>query len=578
MATILVVDDMAIFRDPLAAMLKLAGHSTLVAVNGEDALRILERENVDLVLLDLAMPAMDGITFLKRLRAHPQKARTPVILLTAITDRARILEVASCGVQDCLLKSQFSSKELLVRVQKQLDAARGPGVAATKPAPADTTVTGAAVGASPVDADGPIPRLLTREQSLARADKAMEVTTLSGVVAQVISLAASPRSDLSSLASMISCDAVLAAKVLQAANSAAYANQGGAVLDINDAVKRVGCATIRNIAATLGIFDSMPPSSADSEFDFVRCWQHSLAVANLCERLVAQSKSPDDAGIAYLVGLCHDLGQILFHGHFQSEYTQVLSYEQRTGKRRDLLERQMLGVTHHDLISLILRHIGLPPNIRDPIQAFHDPTGRSGNPQMTKVLRLADAYANGLMLGSHKNCGLPTFTRSECKLAIGLESPIRPEADGFRGDIRAQTLLLARLPRSAEREFAAPVFPRTSARVLLTRDPALSEFDPVSTFVQGIADVHVQERLPSMSEAAGFDRVVVLSKSPGTAPFSIDDVRKLSAFKPCFWAVAKDDGAVPAGYPVQARECPVNAVELASFVSGDAGRAGKATA
>src|SRR4051794_1382541 len=112
MATILVVDDMAIFRDPLAAMLKLAGHATLIASNGQEALGIIEGNPVDLVLLDLAMPVMDGITFLERLRANPQKSRTPVILLTAITDRGRLVEAASRGIQDCLLKSQFSSKEL----------------------------------------------------------------------------------------------------------------------------------------------------------------------------------------------------------------------------------------------------------------------------------------------------------------------------------------------------------------------------------------------------------------------------------------------------------------------------------
>ena len=588
MATILVVDDMAIFRDPLAAMLKLAGHSTLIAVNGQEALRVIESNDVNLVLLDLAMPVMDGITFLKRLRAHPQKARTPVILLTAITDRNRIVEVANYGVQDCLLKSQFSSKELLTRVDRQLAAAQSPDISVTTRASAKATtdtsgagpMTNAIAHASPIEADTPIPRLLTREQSLARAEKAMEVTTLSGVVAQVISLAASPRSDLSSLTSMISCDAGLAAKVLQAANSAAYASSGGPILDINDAVKRIGCATVRNIAATLGIYESMPPSPSDSEFDFVRCWQHSLAVANLCEQLVAQSRSPDDASVAYLIGLCHDLGQILFFSHFHSEYSQVLNCEHRTGKRRDLLERQMLGVTHHDLISLILGRIGLPDNIRDPIQTFHDPMAgdRSGNVQMTKVLKLADAYANGLMLGSQRNSNLAAFTRAECRLAIGRESPTTPAADRFRGDILAQTMMLARLPRSAERELAAPVFPRANTRVLLTRDPELSEFDPISTFVQAIANVHLQERLPSMSEVAEFDRVVVLSKSPGSAKFSIDDVKKLSALKPCLWAVSKNDGAVPANYPVQPREYPVNAVDLAAFMSRDAGRVGKAIA
>jgi HD-like signal output (HDOD) protein/CheY-like chemotaxis protein len=588
MPTILVVDDMAIFRDPLAAMLKLAGHSAIIAVNGQEALDIVESTQVDLVLLDLAMPIMDGITFLDRLRANPQRAGIPVILLTAVTDRARIVEAANRGVRECLLKSQFSTKELLARVQRQLETARLPDISATKPASAKPTPAVSAAGslmyssppASAIDPGAPIPRLLTRDESLARAEKTMEVSTLSGVVAQVITLAASPRSELSSLASMISCDAVLASKVLQVANSAAYVRNGGPVLDINDAVKRIGCATVRNIAATLGIYDSMPPSPVDGEFDFVRCWQHSLAVANLCEHLAAQSASPEDASVAYLIGLCHDLGEILLYSHFQSEYAQVLEYERRTGKRRDLLERQMLGVTHHDLIAIILRRVGLPDKIRAPIQSFHDPvsSSRAGNLQMTKVLKLADAYANGLMLGSHRNGKLTTFTRAECRSVIGSENPTAPAADRFRGDILAQTLMLARLPRSSERELAAPAFPRATTRVLLTRDRALSALDPIATFVQAIADVRVQDRLPSMAEAADFDSLIVLSQSPGGAKLSMDELAKVSALKPCFWAVTRDDGTVPANYPVQPRKCPLDAVDLAAFVSRSADSAGIAAA
>jgi HD-like signal output (HDOD) protein/CheY-like chemotaxis protein len=569
-------------------MLKLAGHSTLIAGNGLEALRVIETKHVDLVLLDLAMPVMDGIAFLDRLRAHPQRARTPVILLTAVTDRGRIVEAASRGVRECLLKSQFSSKELLTRVQRLLEGAQKPesspqtravakAAAGSKDADAPT---GEASQPSPIQADTAIPRLLTREQSLARAEESMKVATLSGVVAQVISLAVSPRSELSSLASMISCDGVLAAKVLQVANSAAYASKGGTVLNINDAVKHIGCDTVRNIAATLGIYDSMPAPSDGSEVAFVRCWQHSLAVANLCESLTAESGNPDDSSVAYLIGLCHDLGQILLYSRFPGEYAQVLEQEHRTGTRRDLLERQMLGMTHHDLNELILAHIGLPETIRGPIQSFHDPVGggRAGTHQMTSVLRLADAFANGLMLGSQRNCNLGAFTRAECKSAIGKETPTAPAADRFRGDILAQTLLLARLPRSAERELTAPLFPRGKARILLARDPAISGFDPISSFLQVIAHARVQERLPSVSEIAEFDRVVVLTKGTDSGKFSVDEMKKLSALKPCFWAVLKDDGTVPAGYPLQPRECPVNAVDLASFVGVDAGGVSKAAA
>src|SRR5688572_24595203 len=82
MQTILVVDDMAIFREPLAACLKHEGYATVCAANGKEALTAVVRKRPDLILLDLAMPVMDGLTFLRHLRGNPATSALPVILLT----------------------------------------------------------------------------------------------------------------------------------------------------------------------------------------------------------------------------------------------------------------------------------------------------------------------------------------------------------------------------------------------------------------------------------------------------------------------------------------------------------------
>lgn len=570
MATILVVEDVAIFREPIAATLQLFGHTPVCAANGREAIDRLRTRTPDLILLDLAMPQMDGIAFLRQLRTDARFARTPVILLTAITDRDRLVEAVQCGVQECLLKSRFSTKELLARIARHLgpgarDDATGGNTSVTPPAVRQATARPDVPAMPATPFHGEIPQLLTREQSFDRATKAMEVCTLSGVTAQVITLAASPRSDLTSLASLISRDALLSAKVLQAANSAAYSLGGSTVLDINDAVRRVGCATIRNIATMLGIYDSMPSAGGDdAELGFVRCWQHSLAVATLCEQLVAQSAEPDGASVAYLVGLCHDLGEILCHSHFHAEYAQVLDYERRTGKPRGVLERHMLGITHHDLIELVLNRIGLPDNIRQPISEFHDSVGKPGAKvsPLTKVLRLADAYANGMMLGTSRGCDVQPFTRAECKTVTGKEDPVTPPADKFRGDILAQTVMLARLPAAVERAFMAPLFPRSSKRLWLARDPGLSQFDPVATAVGAMADVQVHDRLPAAHELAEVDRVLVLTRTAGTANFGADDVRRVAAAKPCLWLVGKHDGPGAAGHP-----WPVGATQLAEFIA-----------
>src|SRR5205814_254989 len=211
--------------------------------------------------------------------------------------------------------------------------------------------------------------LLTREACLARAERALQAKTLSGGVAQVIALATSPNSDLAQLAETIARDAVLSTKVLQAANSAAYASNRGMITSISEAVRRIGCSTVSNIATTVGVFEAMPDTGPDG-FNPIRCWQHSFAVAKLCEHL-ARPQFPQQAGAAYLAGLCHDLGEILFRTHFGAEYTKVLEAHRTAAKPLRQLERDMLGITQEELSMIILRCLKLPESIRKPIEEVH---------------------------------------------------------------------------------------------------------------------------------------------------------------------------------------------------------------
>ena len=133
MSLILVVDDVAAIREPIAASLKLAGYATATAANGAEALALVHQEKPDLILLDVSMPVMDGISFLRALRAHTSTAAVPVIPLTADSDRARVLEAARMGAKEYLLKSTFSLPDLLKRVKERAAEALHAGAVATEP-------------------------------------------------------------------------------------------------------------------------------------------------------------------------------------------------------------------------------------------------------------------------------------------------------------------------------------------------------------------------------------------------------------------------------------------------------------
>ena len=85
MATVMIVDDLEMFRTVVAHALGGAGHQTVSAPDGAAALRLLATTGADVILLDLAMPNMNGLEFLQRLRASPRFGKTPVIVVSALS-------------------------------------------------------------------------------------------------------------------------------------------------------------------------------------------------------------------------------------------------------------------------------------------------------------------------------------------------------------------------------------------------------------------------------------------------------------------------------------------------------------
>src|SRR6476646_10207104 len=122
MANILVIDDDRDCREVLSKALKRFGHEPIEAANGWEGLIALDEHSVDLVLLDLMMPGMDGATFLRILRNDKRRGGMPVIVLSAAgygDQRARAMR---CGVQDFVTKANYSLEGLMQTVDRHLSA------------------------------------------------------------------------------------------------------------------------------------------------------------------------------------------------------------------------------------------------------------------------------------------------------------------------------------------------------------------------------------------------------------------------------------------------------------------------
>src|SRR3954468_6843950 len=125
MATILIVEDDADTRDILARYVELAGYEYVLAANGWEALLAVDQNEIDLILLDVMMPGMDGITFLNILRNAQTKRNTPVVIVTAMSKQELSNRFRDLPVQAILPKTQELFDELMQTVKRILPDPKG---------------------------------------------------------------------------------------------------------------------------------------------------------------------------------------------------------------------------------------------------------------------------------------------------------------------------------------------------------------------------------------------------------------------------------------------------------------------
>ncbi|NOY62515.1 MAG: response regulator [Gammaproteobacteria bacterium] len=119
MATILIVDDSTSMRQMVGHTLKAAGYSVAEAVDGVEALKIAKSEKFNLVLSDVNMPNMDGITLIKELRGLPAYKFIPMLMLTTESVSSKKMEGKKAGATGWLVKP-FNPEQLLGTIKKVL--------------------------------------------------------------------------------------------------------------------------------------------------------------------------------------------------------------------------------------------------------------------------------------------------------------------------------------------------------------------------------------------------------------------------------------------------------------------------
>ncbi len=119
MAKILAVDDSASMRQMVSFTLKGAGHQVDEASNGQEALTKAKGDRYDLIITDVNMPVMDGITFIRNLRAESAYKFTPMLMLTTESGADKKAEGKAAGATGWIVKP-FNPDQLVATIKKVL--------------------------------------------------------------------------------------------------------------------------------------------------------------------------------------------------------------------------------------------------------------------------------------------------------------------------------------------------------------------------------------------------------------------------------------------------------------------------
>ncbi len=122
---VMIIEDEQLLNEAYARVLTAAKISLLRAYNGKEAMDVLKNENPDIILLDLRMPVMDGIEFLKKVKPKETMPETKIIVFSNYDDQHEIDEAFSLGAMHYMLKA-WATPDELVKLIREVDNASQP--------------------------------------------------------------------------------------------------------------------------------------------------------------------------------------------------------------------------------------------------------------------------------------------------------------------------------------------------------------------------------------------------------------------------------------------------------------------
>jgi CheY-like chemotaxis protein len=184
-------------------------------------------------------------------------------------------------------------------------------------------------------------------------DKIEKLLVFPTTVANVIRITESNDTGAGQLSAAISSDPSMATEILRVANTVFYARGGNRIINIKDAIVRVGFNQVKHLALSMSILKAMNDRRYHTAFSHQEFWIHSLATAIISEKLAEKSGliSPSEA---FVGGLLHDLGCLLLNEYYNDLFLQCIALATDNGYRLITAQKELLGFTQNEIVSIIL--------------------------------------------------------------------------------------------------------------------------------------------------------------------------------------------------------------------------------
>lgn len=253
----------------------------------------------------------------------------------------------------------------------------------------------------------------------------INLPTLPTVISKMIELVDNPKTSSASLSRLISTDQALTARILKLANSAYYGFPRE-ISTVNQAIVVLGFNAVRETGLSLSVFDMFKNSGDNELFDITSFWEHSMGVG-LAARMVAKRVAPAAAGEAFVAGLLHDIGKIVYRQYFQSEFEMLMHYVNSEDMELCLAEERVTGTNHAQVGEWLVEKWRLPRRIVESVACHHMPADAPKEPLFVAAVSLADHICHLSGIGQSGRKGVPEVADATWELLEQGGQPVGEE-------------------------------------------------------------------------------------------------------------------------------------------------------